>query len=225
MSIDPAPLLITLKLCLVTIPILLLIAVPLTGWLWSSRSGLRHAARILILLPLVVPPSVFGFYLLLVLGPRAPLGHLLAAWTGLRFVFSFEGLVLASIILNLPFMINPLISGIESLPSILSDASETLGKSKWQTYWRVHLPASLPAVLTGTALSLAHTIGEFGVVLMIGGKIPGQTNVASIALFDAVESLQFSQAHVYAALLLFFATVLLSVVLLINRRMRQEMFV
>jgi molybdate transport system permease protein len=152
-------------------------------------------------MPLVLPPTVIGFYLLLAFSPNSGLGSWIESTFGLRLVFSFPGLVLASIIYSLPFMVHPILSGFRGLPHNLKDAAYTLGKSKMVTLFRVLLPNLKAALLTGSVLTFAHTLGEFGVVLMIGGNIPGSTKVASIAIYDEVESMNYAAANVYALIL------------------------
>ncbi|HZE86360.1 MAG TPA: molybdate ABC transporter permease subunit [Puia sp.] len=187
--IEWEPLWLSLRLSLVTTAILLLIALPLACWLAYSRMRIKTVVESLVSLPLVLPPSVLGFYLLLAFSPANTFGKFLYHYLGLRFVFSFQGLVLASIVYNLPFMVNPILSGLKSLPPSLKEASSTLGKSGFTTLAKVILPNIRPSLLTGIVLSFAHTIGEFGVVLMIGGNIPGQTRVASLAIYDEIQSI------------------------------------
>ena len=170
-------------------------------------------------MPLVLPPVVIGFYLLLALSPNHALGRLLHALFHVNFVFTFQGLVAGSVLFNAPFMINPLLSGLEGLPRNLCEASFVLGRGCLTTFFKVLLPSIRPALATGVILTFAHTIGEFGMVLMIGGKIPGVTRVASIAVYDDVESFNFASAHVYSAVL--FASSLrfiLLLLLLVNKR-------
>lgn len=215
---DWGPIILTLKLASVTTILLMLIAVPLANWLANSKSRLKPALEALISLPLVLPPTVLGFYLLLAFSPNNSFGEWLDQWLGLQLIFSFEGLVFASIIYSLPFMVHPIQSGLTNLPSSLKEASYVLGKSKFQTLTKVLLPNIKPAILTGIVLSFAHTMGEFGVVLMIGGNIPGQTKVASIAIYDEVESLNYGTAHQYSLILLGITFLILLMVYSLNRR-------
>ncbi|MGV3504959.1 MAG: molybdate ABC transporter permease subunit [Adhaeribacter sp.] len=219
MAIDWQPLWLTLELAALTTGLLLVVGIPLASWLAGSRFALKPVAEAIISLPLVLPPSVLGFYLLLAFSPRQGLGRWLEQTFDLRLVFSFPGLVLASLIYSLPFMVQPLQAGLEGLPASLREASYTLGRSRWQTLWRVQLPNIKPALLTGVVLSFAHTIGEFGLVLMIGGNIPGQTRVASIAIYNEVETLNYGAAHTYAAILLALSFFILLSVYLINKRL------
>jgi molybdate transport system permease protein len=166
-------------------------------------------------MPLVLPPTVLGFYLLIAFSPNSYVGNLLNEWFGLKLIFSFEGLVLASLIYSLPFMVQPIQSGFRNLPQHLSEAGYTLGSTKFKVLVQILLPNIKPSLLTGLVLTFAHTIGEFGVVLMIGGNIPDRTRVASIAIYDEVESLNYTTANQYALLLFILSfTVLLAVNLL-----------
>ncbi len=212
-------LLLTFELAAITAVILLLIGVPLAFSLSRAQGRWKPFAEALISMPLVLPPTVLGFYLLLAFSPRTALGQWLVEVAHLRLAFSFSGLVIGSVIYSLPFMVQPLQSGFESLPAHLREASYSLGKSIWQTLWRVELPNIKPALLTGFVLAFAHTVGEFGVILMIGGNIPGQTRVASIAIYDEVESLNYSMANQYALVLVIFAFSILAIVYAVNRRM------
>jgi molybdate transport system permease protein len=155
----------------------------------------------LVSMPLVLPPTVLGFYLLLIFSPSNPVSAWLNSTFGLKLIFSFEGLVIASIIYSLPFMVHPIQAGLNKLPSNLSEASFVLGKSKRETLFRILLPNIKPSLLTGIVLSFAHTIGEFGVVLMIGGSIPNETRVASIAIYDEVEAMNYGAANQYSIIL------------------------
>lgn len=207
----------TLKLAGVTSILLLFIGVPLANFIAHTHSRLKPAIEALVSMPLVLPPTVLGFYLLLAFSPESALGAWLDQHLGLRLVFSFPGLVLGSIIYSMPFMVQPLQAGFENLPPQLSEASWVLGKSKWTTFFRVLLPNVKSSLLTGIVLTFAHTVGEFGVILMIGGNIPGVTKVASIAIYDEVESLNYSLANNYAMVLLAFAFTILLLVYSINR--------
>lgn len=206
----------TLQLAGVTTLVLILVGIPIAYGLAHLRNFWKPILTAIISLPLVLPPTVLGFYLLLAFSPSSGLGLWLDEVLGLRLVFTFSGLVVASVIYSLPFMVQPLQSGFENIPSSLVEASYTLGKGRRETLWRVLLPLVRPALLTGTVLSFAHTIGEFGVVLMIGGNIPGETRVASIAIFDEVESLNYGTAHQYAWVLLLLSFAILVLVYALN---------
>jgi molybdate transport system permease protein len=216
---DYQPLWLTLKLALVTTCCLLIVGIPVAAGLAGSKSKFKPVLEAIISLPLVLPPSVLGFYLLLAFSPAGGVGKILESMFNIRLVFSFTGLVISSIIYSLPFMVHPVQAGLEALPGSLRDASQTLGKSALQTFVQVLLPNIKPALLTGTILTFAHTLGEFGLVLMIGGNIPGVTKVASIAIYDEVESLQFQKAHIYAAILLVVSFIILLTVYFTNKRL------
>lgn len=216
--IDWLPLWLSLRLALFTMAILLALGIPLAWWLAYDRRRWKVAVEAVISLPMVLPPSVLGFYLLLAFSPAGGLGKLLDRWLDIRLVFTFPGLVVASVIYSLPFMINPLLAGFRSLPPDLHEASRTLGKSDWTTLFRVLLPNMKASLITGAVLSFAHTIGEFGVVMMIGGSIPGKTRVASVAIYDEVQSTHYPQANRYALILLAFSFTILLLVYLVNHR-------
>lgn len=218
MPIDWEPIWLTLRLASVTTFLLLFIGVPLASWLALSQFRAKPLLEALVSLPLVLPPSVVGFYLLLAFSPTSPLGHWLLHTFDLQLVFSFPGLVVASLLYSLPFMVHPIQAGLENLPVSWREAAYTLGQSPRRTLWRVLLPNCKPALLTGIVLSFAHTIGEFGLVLMIGGNLPGRTRVASIAIYNEVELLHFDTAHAYAALLLSLSFVILLLVYSLNKR-------
>ncbi len=207
----------TFQLAAITTLVLLLIGIPLAYYLSNTTSRIKPILEAFISMPLVLPPTVLGFYLLLLLSPESTIGRWLLETFNLRLVFSFAGLVLGSIIYSLPFMVHPIQSGFENLPRSYSEAAYTLGKSKLETLFKVLLPNIKPALLTGIVLSFAHTVGEFGVVLMIGGNIPNETKVASIAIYDEVEGLNYLVANQYAFILFLFSFVILLVVYLVNR--------
>ncbi len=211
-----APLILTFKLALVTTVLLFVISIPIAWWLSYSKSKLKPIVETLVSMPLVLPPTVLGFYFLVAFSPNNGFGQWLHDWFGIQLVFSFTGLVIASIIYSLPFMIHPIQSGLSALPVTLKEAAYTMGKSPIQTLIHVLLPNIKPAILTGIVLAFAHTVGEFGVVLMIGGNIPGKTKVASIAIYDEVEALNYGAANVYSMILFVLAFVILLLVYLVN---------
>ncbi len=213
---DWQPLILTFELALVTTLVLLLLSIPLAVWLVNTRSRIKPVLSTLISMPLVLPPTVLGFYFLLAFSPGNSFGKWIDEWLGIQLVFSFTGLVVASVIYSLPFMVHPIQSGLSSLPRSLSEASFVLGKSKWSTLRRVLLPNIKTSLLTGAVLTFAHTVGEFGVVLMIGGNIPGKTRVASIAIYDEVEALNSASAHFYSAVLFVITFTILLAVYLVN---------
>ncbi|MGN6396524.1 MAG: molybdate ABC transporter permease subunit [Mucilaginibacter sp.] len=214
---DLSPVTLTLKLAAITTLLLLLVGLPLAWWLSRGRSFFKIIAEALVTMPLVLPPSVLGFYLLLAFSPQQGLGKWLHNSFNIQFVFSFKGLVLASVIYSMPFMIGPIKSALQQLPVSLEQASYSIGKSKWQTFINVSLPNIKPSLLTATVLTFAHTLGEFGVVLMIGGNIPGVTRVASIAVYESVEQMDYSAANFYSLVLFAITFILVTGVFVLNR--------
>lgn len=217
-SFDFEPIWLTLKLATLTTLILIAISVPLAWWLTQVPTRIRTPLHALVSMPLVLPPSVLGFYLLLLFSPAYGPGHFLLQTFNISLAFSFPGLVLGSVLFSLPFMMNPLVAGFESLSPSLSEAAYVLGKSPLQVLFKVSLPNLKPALLSGAVLTFAHTMGEFGVVLMIGGSIPGVTRVASIAVFDEVESLRFGPAHFYSFILFALSFFILLIFFTVNRK-------
>ena len=216
--LDWSPIILTLQLALITTVILLVISIPLAYWMANTKSRIKPIIEAIVSLPLVLPPTVLGFYLLISFSPESAIGSFLNDVFGLKLAFSFSGLVIGSIIYSLPFMVQPLQAGFAGLPSTLSEASFVLGKSKYQTITKVLIPNIKKSILTGIVLTFAHTVGEFGVVLMIGGNIPNQTKVVSIAIYDEVESLNYSTAHVYSGILLAVTFAILLLVYINNNR-------
>ena len=208
----------TLQLALISTAILLVIAIPIAFWMSQSKSKFKPVIQAIVNLPLVLPPTVLGFYLLIVFAPNSAIGSFFNEYLGIRLAFSFHGLVIGSIIYSLPFMVQPIHSGFSQLPKNMINASYLLGKGKRETLLRVMLPNIKPSLITGIVLSFAHTIGEFGVVLMIGGNIPGETKVLSIEIFDQVESLNYDEAHLYSLLLVIFSFIILTAIYFINQR-------
>jgi molybdate transport system permease protein len=218
MTVDWQPLLLTFRLASVTTVILLCIGVPFACWLAMTRIRIKPAIEAMVSMPLVLPPSVLGFYLLLAFSPEHWFGQWLDRVAGLRLAFSFDGLVVASCLFSFPFLVHPVQAAFQQLPRSLVDAAQVLGKPRWEIFLRVLLPNIKPALLSGTVLAFAHTVGEFGVVLMIGGNIPDQTRVASIAIYDEVEALNYGAANFYAGVLFCLSFLILLVVYVINRR-------
>lgn len=202
---DWNPFWLTLKLAGFTTVLLLIAGIPLAYYLAFSKSKWRIPLQTLVSMPLVLPPSVLGFYLLIAFSPRFWFGAMIESWFDTRLVFSFTGLLIGSFIFSLPFMVNPLRTGFSSVHRSLIEAAQTLGKSKRTILYRVLLPNMRPAIVTASIMTFAHTVGEFGVVLMIGGSIPEKTKVASIALFEAVEQMNYTAAHIYALVLVIFS--------------------
>ena len=218
MSFDLSPLVLTFKLALVTTLILVVIGVPLAYWVAFTNSRWKYIVEPLISMPLVLPPTVLGFYILLLFSPRSFLGNFLETFFHIQVVFTFLGLVIGSVLFSLPFMVNPIKAGFQSFPKSLIEASYVLGKSRRETLFKVILPNIKPALSTGVVMAFAHTVGEFGVVLMIGGNIPDETRVASIEIFNNVEALRYADANAYSVVLISISFVLLFVLNIINRK-------
>lgn len=211
------PIWLSLKLAAVTTFILLILGIPLAYWLSRRSSWFKVIIEAVLTMPLVLPPSVLGFYLLLSFSPNSFLGHWLLDYFNLSLVFSFEGLVVASVIYSLPFMVSPVKSALAHLPASLAEASYTMGKSKMETFFQVQLPNIKSSLWTAIVLTFAHTLGEFGVVLMIGGRLEGTTKVASIAIYDAVDNNQYHEANLYSLVLFAITFVIVILVFVLNR--------
>lgn len=207
-----AALTLTLRLALLTTAILLVIAVPLAYWIAFTRSRARTIVQAVCALPIVLPPTVLGFYLLVGLGPRTAVGRAITHLLGHPLAFSFAGLVVGSVIYSLPFAVQPLVAGFSAVPGPLLEAAATLGSGPLDRALRVLLPLARGSLITASVLSFAHTVGEFGVVLMIGGNLPGLTQTLSIALYDQVQDFQYAQANQTALLLLAICFVALTLV-------------
>jgi len=218
MHYDLQPLLLSLKLALVTSLILLVIGIPLAYWIAFSKSRLRYVVEPLVSLPLVLPPTVLGFYILLVFSPKYFLGHFLESAFGMRVAFSFLGLIIGSVFFSLPFMVNPIKAALENFPVSLIEASYVLGKSRRETLIKIILPNIKSALWVGLIMTFAHTLGEFGVVLMVGGNIPGETRTASIAIFNEVEGLNYDTAIFYSLVLMMVSFCILTVFYSLNRK-------
>ncbi len=200
----------TLRLAVLVSVLLLAIGLPLGYWLASSRWRWKFVVEAIVSLPIVLPPTVLGFYVLVAIGPLSPLGRWYHAITGGSLAFTFRGLVVGSVLYSLPFAVHPIASAFASVDRKLLDASAILGASRWRTFWTIVFPLGLPGVLTGFVLSFAHTLGEFGVVLMIGGNIPGATQTVSILIYDQVQALNYDVANRTALLLLVLCFALLT---------------
>jgi molybdate transport system permease protein len=218
MILDWQSLWLTVRLAATVAAILFLIALPVAYWITYSRWRWKFLAEAVVALPIVLPPTVLGFYLLVALGPRSPLGHLWQALTGHPLVFTFQGLVIGSVIYSLPFAVQPFATSFAAVDSRLVAASATLGASRVRTFLEIILPLSVSGLVAGIVLSFAHTMGEFGVVLMIGGNIPGVTRTVSIDIYDQVQALNYSAASVTALVLLAISFILLSLVYALNRK-------
>ena len=211
--------LLTLKLAALTSGILLVVGTPIAYWLTYSRRRWKFLVESVVALPLVLPPTVLGFYVLVAIGPKSPLGQWYQAIVGHPLVFTFEGLVLASVLYSLPFAVQPFTAAFGAVDPKLVEASWTLGISRLATFFRVTLPLSVAGVVTGVVLSFAHTLGEFGVVLMVGGNIQGVTRTVSIDIYDEVQALNYAAAGQTALALLVFSFLILSVVYAMNRNL------
>jgi molybdate transport system permease protein len=218
-TLDLGPIWLTLQLASVTVIILLAIGTPMAWWLAHTRSKMRVGIEALVALPLVLPPTVLGFYLLILLGPNGWIGGPVKALTGSPLSFTFTGLVFASTLYSLPFVVQPLQSNFESIGSTPMETAASLGASRWDAFFSVILPLSRRGYLTATVLGFAHTLGEFGVVLMVGGNIPGKTKVISIEIYDRVEVLEYTQAHILSVGLLLFSFLILLMVYTINKKL------
>lgn len=215
-----APLWLTLKLALATTLILIVLGTPLALWLARTRNRARPVVEALTALPLVLPPTVLGFYLLLLFSPRSPFGGAFLSLTGTTLTFSFTGLVLASVLYSLPFTVQPLQAAFEAQGTAHGEAAAMLRAGPFDRFMTVTLPLARRGYLTAAVLTFAHTLGEFGVVLMVGGNIPGQTRVISIAIYEQVETIRYEAAHLLSAILLVFSFVTLALVYTVNRRAR-----
>jgi molybdate transport system permease protein len=217
---DLSPVWLTLRLAGLTTLVLLALGTPLAWWLVRTRSRIKPVIEAVTALPLVLPPTVLGFYLLVVLSPNAPLGRFWVDVTGNTLTFSFTGLVVASVVYSLPFMVQPLATAFDAIGRGPIEAAASLGASPLDAFFSVALPQSLRGFLTASVLTFTHTLGEFGVVLMVGGNIPGETRVLSIAIYDQVETLRYAEAHALSAGLLIFSFLVLCLVYAMDRKAR-----
>ena len=208
----------SLRLALLVCTILFLIGIPLAYWISFSRWRWTFLVESIVALPLVLPPTVLGFYVLVLTGHQSPLGRLYESWSGHLLPFTFAGLAFASVIYSLPFAVQPMVAAFSRVDRNLLNASAILGASKLRTFLRIIFPISIGGVITGMVLSFAHTLGEFGVVLMVGGNIPGVTETISIAIFDDVQALDYARANHAAIVLMIFSFVVLSLTYALNRR-------
>lgn len=221
-TIEFEPFLLSFKLAGLTTLILFLISLPLAWYLSQTRSKSKPVLEAVTALPIVLPPSVLGFYILVALSQNSPIGMFFEEIFGVKLVFNFTGLVVASCFYSLPFMVQPLQSGFESINRSMLEASYISGKSKVETMVKVALPNMKPALLTAIIVTFAHTVGEFGVVLMVGGSIPGETKVASVAIYEMVEVMDYSTAHIYSAIMVAISFVVLLSVYIINGRLNKK---
>jgi molybdate transport system permease protein len=221
-AMEFTPFVLSFKLALITTVILFIIALPLAWYLSQTRSKMKPMIEAITALPIVLPPSVLGFYILWAFSQNSPIGAFMQETFGVELAFTFTGLVVASCFYSLPFMVQPLQGGFESLNKHMLEASYISGKSKWVTIWKVALPNIKPALLTALIVTFAHTVGEFGVVLMVGGSIPGETKVASVAIYEMVEIMDYSSAHIYSILMLLLSFSVLLTVYIFNHKYRMK---
>jgi len=214
-----SPIKLTLELATTTTIVLLLIGTPIAWWLARSRAPWKEAVAAIVALPLVLPPTVLGFYLLILLGPEGPGGTVAGLFGARTLAFTFEGLVIGSVLYSMPFVVQPIRNAFEAIGDRPLEVAATLRASPWDAFWTVAVPLARPGFLTGGVLGFAHTVGEFGVVLMIGGNIPGETKVLSVAIYDYVETLQWSQAHILAAGMLVFSFAVITAVMVVEKRL------
>jgi molybdate transport system permease protein len=222
-TLDFGPFLLSFKLAAVTTVILFFIALPVAWWLSQTKARHKPIVEAIVSLPIVLPPSVLGFYILFALSQNSPVGAFFEDHFGIKLVFNFTGLVVASCFYSFPFMVQPLQSGFESLNAHMLEASYLAGKGPLHTLFRVALPNIKPALLSGLIITFAHTVGEFGVVLMVGGSIPGETKVASVAIYEMVETMDYHSAHIYSGLMLLLSFSVLLGVYLFNGRHRKHL--
>jgi len=215
---DISALLVTLKLASITTVILILVGTPIAWWLSQTRFKFKAVIEAIIALPLILPPTVLGFYLLMTLGTNGPIGNFLESLGGSSIAFTFTGLVVGSVIYSLPFVVQPLQNSFGSIGKQPMEVAATLGASKLDRFFTIAVPLARSGFITASVLGFAHTVGEFGVVLMIGGNIPGETGVLSIAIYDHVEAMEYGQAHILAGGLLVLSFVMLLIVYIFNRR-------
>ncbi len=214
------PLILTAKLAALTTIILLFIGTPIAWWLANTKNKFKPAIEAVVALPIVLPPTVLGFYLLVLLSPQSGFGSWWLELTGQTITFSFSGLVIASVIYSFPFVVQPIQSAFETVGRDMMETAYTLGAKPFDAFFTVAVPLAKRGFLTGTVLGFAHTLGEFGVVLMVGGNIPGETRVVSIAIYDHVEALEYDQAHVLSGVLLVIAFVTILFMYVINARLK-----
>jgi molybdate transport system permease protein len=212
----------TAELAAVTTVLLLILGAPIAWWLARTRSAFKPVAASVVAMPLVLPPSVLGFYLLLMMGPNGPVGQLTTALGLGRLPFTFGGLVVASVLYSMPFVVQPLQQAFEAIDERTLEAASTLRAGPWDRFFSVALPLARPGILTASVLGFAHTVGEFGVVLMIGGNIEGQTRTLSVLIYDQVEAAEFAQAHRLSAGMVVFALAVLLALYLLNRPRRER---
>lgn len=224
-TIEFTPFLLSFKLAGLTTLILFILCLPLAWYLSQTTSKAKPFLEAITALPIVLPPSVLGFYILYALSYNSPIGAFFEQYLGVKLVFNFNGLVVASCFYSLPFMVQPLQSGFESINKNMLEASYISGKGKFETVLKVALPNMKPALMTAVIVTFAHTVGEFGVVLMVGGSIPGETKVASVAIYEMVEIMDYSSAHIYSAIMVIMSFLVLLVVYTFNQKQKFSGFI
>ena len=217
-SIEYTPFILSFKLAGLTTFILFILCLPLAWWLSQTNSKSKPIIEAITALPIVLPPSVLGFYILIALSQNSPIGTFFDEYFNIKLVFNFTGLVIASSFYSLPFMVQPLQSGFESISKNMLEASYISGKNKFETILKIALPNMKPALITAIIVTFAHTVGEFGVVLMVGGSIPDETKVASVAIYEMVEIMDYDSAHIYSALMLIMSFIVLLSVYIFNHK-------
>jgi molybdate transport system permease protein len=215
------PILLTIKLAAVTTVLLIIAGTPIAWWLARSKAWWKEGVAAVVALPLVLPPTVLGFYLLVALGPQGPGGALASLWGARTMAFTFEGLVIGSVLFSMPFVVQPIRNAFEAMGDRPLEVAATLRASPMRAFWTVAVPLARPGFLTASVLGFAHTVGEFGVVLMIGGNIPGETKVLSIAIYDYVETMRWREANILAGGMVVFAFAVILAMMLIEKRARR----
>jgi len=214
-----SPIRLTLELASLTTILLLMLGTPIAWWLARSKARWKEAVATLVAMPLVLPPTVLGFYLLLAFGPNGPGGSLAGLWGARTLAFTFEGLVLGSVIYSMPFVVQPIRNAFEAMGERPLEVAATLRASPWDAFWTVAVPQARPGFMTAAVIGFAHTVGEFGVVLMIGGNIPGETKVLSVAIYDFVETQRWTEAHILAGGMVLFSFLVILSMFLIEKQM------
>ena len=213
------PIRLTLELAAITTAVLLILGTPIAWWLARSQAAWKEVGAAIVALPIVLPPTVLGFYLLIALGPDGPGGWIAGMVGGRSLAFTFEGLVIGSVLYSMPFVVQPIRNAFEAFGERPLEVAATLRASPWQAFWTVAVPLARPGFVTGAVLGFAHTVGEFGVILMIGGNIPGETRVLSITIYDYVETLQWAEAHLLAGGMLIFAFAVILSMMTLDKRL------
>ena len=216
-----SPIRLTLELAAITTVLLLIMGTPIAWWLARSKAWWKEGVAAVVAMPLVLPPTVLGFYLLIALGPNGPGGYIAALRGARSLAFTFEGLVIGSVLYSMPFVVQPIRNAFDAIGDRPLEVAATLRASPWDAFWTVAVPLARPGFMTAAVLGFAHTVGEFGVVLMIGGNIPGQTKVLSVAIYDLVETQRWTEAHILAGGMVVFSFVVITAMMMIEKRLRR----